>query len=188
MSETDIKAGGGLDEAVYEGDVAEQLGLTRKALARVRGGLDLVMGVDWVHGPHRRLMLTPVGVRKIEAAVLKAGNGAEIGENGAEGGDLPSAGVLLKNLNAGRVRAPGRGTARIWRVSGFPKVLECEMGSGDDLRRIRVRVQDNRNFVVGMEIPVREAVGQGPGMYYFDGVLPRRPGVLPAVHRKPKNG
>lgn len=178
---------------VYEGDVAEQLGLSRKDVARIRRELALVEEVDWCNGPHRRLMLTPEGFKKIVAAVessRKAEEGAGAVEtkeesenlNGAQdGGETGQDEVKMSPKPMPmmpQLRVPKKLEARVKRVPRFPKLLECVI-EGKDRRRMLVKVQDNKNFVEGMVVPIREAVGQGPGVYYYDGALPKRKGFLP---------
>lgn len=178
---------------VYEGDVAEQLGLSRKDVARIRRELALVEEVDWCNGPHRRLMLTPVGFQKIVAAVessRKAEEGAEAVETEEESENLSAAREGVETGQDGEkmspkpmpmipeLKVPKKLEARVKRVPKFPKLLECVI-EGKDRRRMLVKVQDNKNFVEGMVVPIREAVGQGPGVYYYDGALPKRKGFLP---------
>lgn len=178
---------------VYEGDVADQLGLDRKALAKVRQGLDLEKGVDWEHGAHRRLMYRPEGFKKICAAVEREQAHAAGAESGASdepciegepvGGDsVASAPMPVMPRIEPRLKAPEKFEARVVRVPRFPKLLECQAESRDE-EILRVKVQNNENFKPGMVVPVREALGQGPGVYYYDGVLPKRKGVLPAIRQ-----
>lgn len=180
-------------ELIYEGDVAEQLGLDRKALAKVRAGVQLVQGEDWENGPHRRFMYRASGLKKITAAVAAQQGDTEpepgvegMGANGlvgsAEGALVGSkaslTGPVLPVLP--KIKVPRVFLARVVNVPRFSKLLECVRVGAETREILRVKVQKNENFKEGMQVPIREALGQGPGVFYYDGVLPKRKGVLPA--------
>ena len=165
-----------MSDLIYEGDVADQLGLDRKELARVRKGLDLAKETDWAYGAHRRLMLTPDGVKKIVAAVeMASGEAARAAAlvmpqtaKGAENDAVSS------NECAFEPVTPIEVVAVVLRVPAFSKLMVCQL-EGES---INVRVQDNKNFKQGMRVPVREAVGSDR-IWYYNGPMPKRHGVLP---------
>lgn len=171
------------EKLVYEGDIAEQLGLSRKDVARLRKELDLIEEVDWCNGPHRRLMLTESGFKKIIAATEQGGGESARSEGGAV--DEPGAvdGSAERSYDAPmpvlpELRVPKKLEARVRRVPKFRKLMECTLET-DEKPVVQVRVQNNENFTAGMVVQIREAVGQGAGVYYYDGTLPRRKGILP---------
>lgn len=132
----------------FEQEVAEQLGLSRQALAGWRKTGALEKGRDWVF-ERGRVHYTADGVERVRGLVA---------------GDIPvPVQTRLREKRAALVDV---------RVAGFmlnPMMLWAEQAGG---ARVKVRVRLARKFVPGMIIGVRELE---PGMGVYEGPEPRWP-------------
>lgn len=186
------------DKAVFEGDAATQLGVSRDVLTGLRGKIPLVKGTHWRYGQNRRVYLKPAGLALIAEALENPAKDSppakapEKAENAAEGSDAEK--ETPTEGNGAPVKAEGQESANLEKecpppvvresviveavVSATPKnrkILECRSKAVDG--PVLVRVQDNRKWIPGMKLKARKAV-EIPSLWYLEGRSPRRKGKM----------
>lgn len=148
-----------------EAEVAAQLGLSEADVARLRKEA-LFEREEWTR-KGRMVQILQSGVDKIKALLTAA---------------TTPEGITPPSVNQDKPQAPQRAEAeassaephafvKITELARNPTLLFGNLGD----KPVRVRVRSNKNFLVGMEIPVRVDI---TGLCWYTGRCPRWKGRL----------
>lgn len=129
-----------LNTCVSESSLPDAIGVSRPELVAFRKGCK--EGEDWVYLPSRRVkklwkvLWTPEGMKKLKAHFkLEEAEVAEVAEKVTFQEKEYEGVVVMKARN--------------------PRMLICRVDKED----VKVLVKDNRNFVLGMRVPLRKDAG-----------------------------
>jgi len=138
------------EATVYEGDLADEMGLSRESLRDVRIKV-LIKDRDW-QKKKNRVFLTESAVAwlKKEWGALEAFAASEASGEALAKQDDPV-------------------TLTVHCIARNPKILDARKKDGG---LVRVQVRDNRNFMQGMEITAKPG-GEFPDVYVQEGRCPR---------------
>jgi hypothetical protein len=150
----DDLTGQGADEGalISERELAEQLGVLRTSLKKIRGGFQ--EGFDWTRCDETRAVVyTEAGVKKVREAL-------QLPEPPADAVQMPALPTRQRHH-----------VLTVVRPTRFARIVECVDADG---KPCRLRVKDNSNFTGGMKVAT--CVHEQADLYCFEGRLPRRRG------------
>lgn len=186
------------DKAVFEGDAATQLGVSRDVLIDLRNKIPLVKGKHWRYGQNRRVYVKPAGLALITEALEKSPKKAPPAETPQNASEAPDVDSANKETPAAQIAtstdAEAQESTKSQETCPPPKVVESvivnavvsntprnrkilECRSKDVDGPVIVRVQDNRKWVPGMKLKARKAI-EIPSLWYLEGRSPRQKGKM----------